>query len=335
MSISLFTPLRLLAGPRLSSVTSDVLGFTDPGSPDRLALDLIPQAVVVGFESALEARTTGELVSRLELMDPEMRGFGYEGATMAYTIVDATLGGRRTQTLLEGAGRPHLFLAYIGIGFAMSKLPRRLWKKVLPDLVMPPYHPTLSWLAVDGYGFDLAYFNAEKYVRRGHRPKPWPWLGHEGYFMRAVDQGVGRALWFIHGADVQATTAAIRRFARDRQADLWSGVGLAATFAGPGDRLRYELIRDCAGTAWPDVAVGAAMACKARHAAELVPAHTDLAARVLLGVSAQEAAAITDAAAAEHDRDGLPAYEIWRTQLARRLTGVDGHAWAAPGSRSM
>src|SRR5688572_8425330 len=195
---------------------------------------MIPQAVICGFEWGIEGCPQWEVERRVSLVTSEHRGFAYEGVTMAYTILDTMRGGRgrRTRELLLGPGQPHIFLAYIGIGFAMARLPRPLWKNVVPDLDGTPYHPTMTWLAVDGYGFDLAYFKTGRFVDRQEVPAPYPWLGSPNYFPRAVDQGIGRALWFIHSGQVDHVAAAVRRFASDRQADLWSGVGLAATFAG-------------------------------------------------------------------------------------------------------
>jgi hypothetical protein len=89
----------------------------------------------------------------------------------------------------------------------MARLPRPLWKKVLPDLTSR-YHPTMSWLAVDGYGFDRAYFDTERWVDRQEIPASYPWQGSPEYFPRAVDQGIGRALWFISGGDPAKVSAA-------------------------------------------------------------------------------------------------------------------------------
>jgi len=85
------------------------------------------------------------------------------------------------------------------MGFAMARLPRPVWKKILPDLTGDPYYPVMSWLAVDGYGFDRAYFDTKRWVDEQRVPKPYPWAGAPDYFPRAVDQGIGRALWFICG----------------------------------------------------------------------------------------------------------------------------------------
>ncbi len=114
----------------------------------------------------METRGLWEVERRLDLVDEEQRGFAYEGAVMAYTILDVMPGrtGNRTRKLLAGSGKPHIFLAYIGIGFAMARLPRVLWKRVLPDLRSAEYYPAMSWLAVDGYAFDRAYFDTPRWV---------------------------------------------------------------------------------------------------------------------------------------------------------------------------
>src|ERR1700704_2035916 len=144
--------LRQLAlAPSLEKVSFAGRGFAVPPSEVSEKLEAVPQAVVCGFEWAIAAPDVRDVRRRLRLVDPEQRGFAYEGATMAFTILDSVR-GTRTAELLSGAGERHIFLAYIGIGFAMARLPRPLWKKVLPDLTDSHYFPTMSWLAVDGYG---------------------------------------------------------------------------------------------------------------------------------------------------------------------------------------
>lgn len=319
MAFTRTSVLRMVKGPRTCDVTGPGLGLP-VGDPEVAgALDPIPRAVVVGFEFALESADVDDLVARLDLLDPALRGFGYEGATMAFTVLDATAGTHRTKQLLEGHGRPHLFLAYIGIGFAMARLPRVLWPRVLPDLDLPPYHPWLSWLAVDGYGFDLAYFHRDRYVHGLERPRPWPWLGRPEYFSRAVDQGVGRAIWFLERARPEAVAATVATFPVERRADLWSGVALAATVAGPGgDRL--ERLARIAGDEYADwLAVGACFAAKGRTSGGHVPEHTEQASRLFTGLGAVAAADVADACAVTTEDTGLPAYEVWRTAVRERL----------------
>jgi hypothetical protein len=304
----------LVLAPSLEEVSFAGRGFPVSPTPATDRLEAVPQAVVCGFEWAIAARDLTDVKRRLRLIDEEQRGFAYEGATMAYTILD-TIRGDRTRALLSGPGEKHILLAYIGIGFAMARLPRPLWKKVLPDLPSR-YHPTMSWLAVDGYGFDRAYFDTERWVDRQEIPATYPWQGSPEYFPRAVDQGIGRALWFISGADPAKVTAAVRRFAESRQADLWSGVGLAATFAGGCPPEGLARLRASAGAHWPELALGSVFAVKARTYAGFVPEHTALANEHLTGLSIEGASALADRTEVGPEGSGpLPQYEIWRRRI--------------------
>lgn len=313
---------RLLLTPSLREVTFAVRGFP-PGPPEAVRrLEAIPQAVICGFEWGVDTRDQWELERRLELVEPEQRGFAYEGATMACTVVDAMGGGRgrRTKELLLGPGRPHIFLTYIGVGFAMARLPRPLWKKVMPDLTGSPYYPAMTWLAVDGYGFDRAYFETSRWVDEQRPLPPYPWEGRADYFPHAIDQGIGRALWFIHAGQVAGVASAVNRFAAGRHADLWSGVGLAATFAGGSDAGGLAALRREAGEHWEQLAQGAVFAAKARHYAGYVPEHSAAGVSILADLTVQAAVAVADDSAVEPgDKSAAPAYELWRKNVRARL----------------
>lgn len=320
---------RLLMTPSLAKVSFAGRGFPGPPTDATRRLEAVPQAVICGFEWGIDASDQWEVERRLSLLDPELRGFGYEGATMAFTILDAMAPGRghRARDLLAGSGEQHIFLAYIGIGFAMARLPRPLWKKVIPDLTGSPYYPTMSWLAVDGYGFDRAYFDTRRWVDEQQVPAPYPFEGAPEYFLRAVDQGIGRALWFIHGARAADVAAAVHRFASHRHPDLWSGVGLAAAFAGgaPPDGLA-GLRQEAAGHR-AELGQGAVFAVKARSYAGLVPEHTELAARALAGLSAGAAETLADESAVTvSESAGVPAYELWRQRVRTGLGEPAGRA---------
>jgi hypothetical protein len=315
---------RFLLAPSLAEVTFHERGFPPSPPAVRQRLEPVPQAVVVGFEAGIEARDLREIEWRLNLVDAELRGFAYEGAAMALTITDQLRGRRRARArgLLLGPAAPHLFLTYIGIGFAMARLPRGRWSRVLPDLSGSPYYPALSWLAVDGYGFDLAYFNPRRWVDQQRIPRAYPWLGAAEYFPRAVDQGIGRALWFIHGAQVSPLAEAVARFAPQRRPDLWSGVGLAATFAGGADATRLAQLVSAAGGHRAELAQGAVFAAKARSFAGLIPPHTELAVGALCGYSAEAAAELVDTAVMACSTGSDVVYEQWRAYVRRQFARV-------------
>ncbi|MGB3442437.1 MAG: DUF1702 family protein [Actinophytocola sp.] len=311
---------RLVLTPKLRAVTFARRGFPGASAPAAEHLESIPQSVICGFEWGIEHRELWDVERRLATVAPELRGFAYEGAAMAFAVRDAMAGGKgtRTKVLLEGPGLPHIFLTYIGIGFAMARLPRVLWRGIMPDLENVPFFPTMSWLAVDGYGFDRAYFHTRKVVDEQQPFKPYPWTGRPDYFPRAADQGVGRALWFIHGALPDRVAAAVAAFPQARQADLWSGVGLAATFAGgcPADGLADLTV--AAGEHAAELALGATFAGTARLAAGHVPEHSRLGVEVLTGGSVEDAVTVAASVAVEADDAGTeesPAYELWRERI--------------------
>jgi hypothetical protein len=316
---------RLMMTPSLAKVSFEGRGFPGPATDATRRLEAVPQAVICGFEWGIDARSQWEVERRLSLLDPELQGFGYEGTTMAFTILDSMAGGRghKTRDLLVGPGERHIFLAYIGIGFAMARLPRPLWKKIIPDLTGNPYYPTMSWLAVDGYGFDRAYFETRRWVDEQRVPSPYPWEGAPDYFLRAVDQGIGRALWFIHGGRAADVAAAVQRFAGARHADLWSGVGLAAAFAGGSTPDGLATLRREAAGYEAELGQGVVFAIKARSYSGLVPAHTELACRVLAGLSVEAAEKLgDDTAVTVSESPEVPAYELWRQNIRTRLTAM-------------
>ncbi|MGW1437821.1 DUF1702 family protein [Streptomyces griseus] len=313
---------RLLMAPSLRDVSFAGRGFPVTETAATRQLETIPQAVVTGFEWGIESTSLWETERRLSLVDLEMQGFAYEGAVMASVIRDSMPGrGGRTRALLQGSGRRHIFLNYIGIGFAMAKLPRPLWGKVMPDdLDGEEFYPPMSWLAIDGYGFDRAYFDRARWVDAQRPDTPYAWEGHPHYFQRAVDQGIGRALWFIHGAGVAQVSAAVRAFAPERAPDLWAGVGLAATFAGCSTSAELASLRAESGELRGHVAQGSVFAAKARHFSGVVPEHTRAALHALAGITVEAAAALADdTAPAPGSARDVPAYEIWRRTVRAQL----------------
>ena len=142
-----------------------------------------------------------------------------------------------------------------------------------------------------------------------------------GYANRAVDQGIGRALWFVNGSDVQGVAKTIGAFPQSRQSDLWSGVGLASVYAGGADAGELSDLTRLAGPYRSHAAQGAAFAAKARLLAGLVLPGTELGVKVHCGMSVEEAAAVSDDArhGLPPEDAGLPSYEVWRDRIRKRF----------------
>src|SRR5262245_28794827 len=95
---------RRVLTPQLAEVTFAKRDFPGASSPAASRLEAIPQSVICGVEWGIDARSQWELERRFDLVEPEFRGFAYEGATMACTVLDAMAGGRgkKTRELILG-----------------------------------------------------------------------------------------------------------------------------------------------------------------------------------------------------------------------------------------
>ncbi|WP_242900828.1 DUF1702 family protein [Actinomadura terrae] len=316
---------RRVLTPNVSATKLRTRGFHEKDAESRDLLENVGATFLTGYGHAVEARTVAEAEERLEEIPVRFRGFAYEGAAMGLTVLDALPGGgsRRLAALLAGRGNAHIYMAYIGAGWAMARVPRFRWSKIsLPD-------PLLRWLALDGYGFHQAYFKTDRYVHQHHEEPRFPWPADDPhrYARHAIDQGIGRALWFVGGTDVRVVCDLIDGFADSRQADLWAGAGLAATYAGGSDEQDLREFARRAGPYRVNAAQGSAFAAKARLLAGLSVAHTAVGTGVLCGVSPEEAAQICDdtrKAAADAGDGEMPAFERWRRDIALGLVARGG-----------
>ncbi|MFI2652159.1 DUF1702 family protein [Micromonospora fulviviridis] len=304
---------RLVLTPEIHNTYVDVRGFHTKSPTARNLLETVGQTFLDGYGEAAQASRVTDVEAALQAMPTRFRGFAYEGAAMGFAVRDGLpFGGGKVADFLTGPGNPHLYMAYVGVGWAMARLPRFRWSRLhAPD-------PLLRWLVLDGYGFHQAYFRTGRYVIRHYRPErfPWPADDDSGYALRVIDQGIGRALWFVGGTDVLQVCRLIEDFPESRRADLFSGVGLAATYAGGADETELRELWRRAGRYRANLAQGSAFAAAARVRAGLVVPHVEAATRLFCGLSPVDAAAVTDRA-----RPGLsvpgepPAYEIWRRQI--------------------
>ena len=233
--------------------------------------------------------------------------------------------GRRLRELLEGAGADYPHLIHVGVGWAFGKLRLRPWRGLRAG------DPLLHWLAWDGFGFYQGFFDsdrvvAEQRVERG--------LGSR---QRAVrDQGLGRCLWFHECADPEALGLRVAEFPPWRRADLWSGIGLAAVYAGGAEQDELRALVEAADGYRAHLAQGAAFACAARLRARTpLPEHCGVAALALTGAPPQTAAHWTDLAHADLGPDPRTEqhYEGWRAGI-RRLWAAhhDAHRGSDPAA---
>ncbi len=286
-------------------------GFRECAPQVQQHLERVGATFLQGYHAAIEGDKPEVLLPKLNAMEAEWRGFAFEGAAMGLALLDALTPWKRNrvQRFLDGAGADHIYMVHVGVGW----VPARMKQPIEPTLAR--LDPLLCWLAVDGYGFHEGYFHWPRYVKEQAMPERL-----SGYALRVFDQGLGRSLWFVDGADVTRIPDTICAFQPTRQADLWSGVGLGCAYAAGVERAAIEALKTAAGSYLPQLAQGAAFAAKARQRAGNPTAHTEMACQVLCGISADAAAEITDRTLENlpHDQ-GEPAYEVWRRRIQAHL----------------
>ena len=285
-------------------------GFPKSNTLSQSTLEQIGRVFIGGFNASLAARDLGAVLQYVGGIPVAERGFAAEGATMGAAVADAVPFGRPVfRECIAAFKSDFTYLAHVGSGWALARVP---WRR---KQILAPLDPVHRWLAIDGLGFHDTYFYHRSVVAGWRRKQ-------SGYATHAYDQGVGRALWFVSGGSIAAAIRLISLLQTDRQRDLWSGLGLAMTYAGPaaGDDV-IDALKAAGGNA-VSFAQGVAFACEARALARYVPDHTHVVAQEVWKRPLTEVVALV-----RESRHSLsstetdpPRYQAWREIIARAFT---------------
>ncbi|HEV3121886.1 MAG TPA: DUF1702 family protein [Isosphaeraceae bacterium] len=291
-------------------------GFRGGDAQVRHTLERVGACFLDGYHASIEEDAPEQIAARLDKVELSFRGFAYEGGAMGLALLDAMTPWHknRFERFLAGPGAAHKYMVHVGAGWAIARLP---WLRLRLERALSRLDSLLRWLAVDGYGFHEGYFHWPQSVTARRVP-----AGVNGYAKRAFDQGLGRSLWFVEGAQVDRIVATIATFPASRHSDLWSGVGLACGYAGGVGKTQVEELLRQSGEFRAHLAQGAAFAAKARQLAGNPAEHTALACEVICGKTPDAAALVTDKALQEIPPDGdgtVPRYEAWRQRIRSML----------------
>lgn len=284
-----------------------IRGFDLAEKSHEERLESIGKTFLRGYNLILSARSLAEFERAMAQEPALLRGFFVEGGAMGSALVDSIPFRRPMLGKFRARFEERYpLLVHAGTGLAMSKLS---WRE---KAIVGALDPFYRWLAYDGMGYHNVYFQQEKTLNSPKRKLA-------GYASHAYDQGVGRGIWFVSGADIGKAAALVDGMTADRRADLWSGIGLASCYAGPADE---NIFMDGYRRAGPNgewFAQGIAFACSARIADQSMPKTISEAINMLWGMEPEALAALVEelrlhvAAGTRSDR---PRYEAWRQAVA-------------------
>ncbi len=284
-----------------------IRGFDLAEKSHEERLESIGKTFLRGYNLILSVRSLAAFEQAMAEEPALLRGFFVEGGAMGSALVDS-IPFRRPMLgkFRERFEERYPLLVNAGTGLAMSKLS---WRE---KAIVGALDPFYRWMAYDGMGYHNVYFQQEKTLNSPKRIL-------EGYASRAYDQGVGRGIWFVSGADIDKAAALAGSMAADRQADIWSGIGLASCYAGPADDSVFLNGYRQAGPNGEWFAQGIALACSARISDQSMPETIRSAIKTLWGTEPEALAALVEelrqsnAAGSRSDR---PRYEAWRHSVA-------------------
>ncbi|MDX1929839.1 MAG: DUF1702 family protein [Pirellulaceae bacterium] len=292
-------------------VLFDTRGFV----PTKLQghLEAIGRSFLLGYHMALDDSSLPRQCNPFSTVASCYRGFAFEGASMAMALCDAlgVLRRNRWSEFVKGGGASHIYVLHVGLGWAVARVP---WYRRSPEKVMKELDPLLRWLVIDGLGFHEGFFNW-----KARSPSEIGALNLSPYGMRVFDQGLGRSLWFGSGAEVAGVARIIESFAPSRRADLWSGVGLAACYAGDLDSAEIECLIDASQAYGEHLAQGIVFGAEARELGGIPTSHTERICNCVCGLTSAEAAEISYAALPAANDSHQPAYETWRANIRETL----------------
>jgi hypothetical protein len=289
----------------------------------REHLEAMIGAFIEGYNQAVTIPDGAAVAAALHrCFDDHHVGFAFEGVGMYLALLDVLLPGRVSslRRFTDGPGRDHDYIAAVGAGFAVARMP---WGLRTLESYLGKLDPLIGWCIPSGVGFHQGFFHHRRFI--GAADNPPAVLGIYGRDL--FDSGLGRAMWWVLGADPARIRSAIDGFPARRRPELWSGVGIACAYAGgltaEGIRELYSL----AAPYQPDFLSGLPFAARLRQKGRNHSEITELACQVLLGTGADEvashAAEVADEAAPDLRAGGITsAYSSARQRLVREFSAV-------------
>ena len=245
-------------------------------------------------------------VAELESTDIEFRSIGYESASMSIALEDLKQGEQLTNWLhfLNEAASAHSTQVHVGLGWTFAQTLKN------PITYLLELNPMMRYRVLDGYGYYEGIFRRRRSI-----------LSHlklqveDTVASAALDQGLGRSIWYLNKGNIDDAKTMIESFAIERQKDLWRGLGIAIAYVGGCDEEILNEIFSKSKHYKPQLATGALMALVSRDAAKYISPDTELACKVFCNKTAEQILELNYSVKNKLNLQSDDAYAKWIEEL--------------------
>jgi hypothetical protein len=278
--------------------------FTEDDFFKRYTED-VGKSFIFGYNTALEHDPENTSIKINSNIENKMTGFSFEGAGMAFVVIDFLFPWKNSFQKLLKEENKHEYMLYVGAGWAVARLPfkRLILSKLKPKNI-------LYSLVLDGIGFHQGYFHWKKSIFKKEIPRFLKEKEYKSYY-----QGLGRSFWFVFGGNSKKISDTVNFFDKEFRGDLWSGIGLSSTYAG-GRQDSIKELKEESKEYYPDLCQGSVFAAKARYRANNITLHNKYACSVYHGMSIEESSVLTDV---ELSNLNEPNYDKWRSSIRKNF----------------
>lgn len=247
-------------------------------------------------------------VAELESANIEFRSIAYESASMSIALDDFKHGEQLTNWLqfLNQVATPHATQVHVGLGWALAQNLKN------PIAYLPELNPMMRYRVLDGYGYYEGIFRRRRSILNHLKLQV-----EDTVASSALDQGLGRSIWYLNKGVFDDAKTMIEGFAPDRQNDLWRGLGIAIAYVGGCDENYLKEIFEKAGEHKTQLATGAAMALVSRHYANYISNDTELVCKVFCSKSSEEIILLNEGLRSSLDLNADDAYKKWIEKLEK------------------
>ena len=279
----------------------------NPANDKVIEVNTVIEMIVDGYNAGMDSSISA-LTRQIQSLPITERRVLFEGAAggLFTAYLDGLIEYETIDAFLAQTDPYRVAITGLGLGTALSHTDTVL---TCIQGVNPSYW---SWMTYDAHGFHDGLFRWKMAISEKCTPPQTSIL-----WSRAYDQGLGRSLFFVAGADPRIILRLIDKFPVERRADLWSGVGLMVAYWGALDVKDLRLLLKRSGEYRPVLQAAVAFAASLRLGADEPRDFTEAASQIICRAHSEEVARVADHCMLKYQGEPLSSASFvdWQRQM--------------------